>query len=50
MTGKVVMSGEYQVNAGLNYLEIETSSLPEGLYMLKLNLNGRSSTMKVIKH
>jgi hypothetical protein len=50
MTGKVVMSGEYQVNAGLNYLEIETSSLPEGIYLLHSNVNGKILTERIIKY
>jgi hypothetical protein len=50
MTGKVVMSGDHQVNAGLNYLEIETSSLPEGIYLLHSNVKGKILTERIIKY
>jgi len=49
LTGKVVMSGEHQVNAGLNYLEIETTNLAEGIYLLQSNFNGMLEARKIIR-
>lgn len=46
--GRTVRSGQSPLFAGNNYLKVDTESLPAGLYSLRLQLDERQSTQKVM--
>jgi hypothetical protein len=49
LTGKMVATGLFAVNAQKNIQQIEVDKLNTGLYFIELSVNGTSSTQKFIK-
>jgi hypothetical protein len=49
VNGKLVMSGEGSLNMGPNYIQIDMSSLPTGLYMMQSTFNGMVETSRILK-
>ena len=48
LTGKMVDTGLFAVNAQKNIQQIEVDKLNTGLYFIELSVNGTSSTQKFI--
>ena len=49
MLGKVHYSGIETLTAGDNKININTSNLTDGIYFVRMNINGELFTQKIIK-
>lgn len=47
--GKLIISGTHSLVAGKNFLNIETTQLSKGLYMLRSNINGLIQSARIVK-
>jgi PKD repeat protein len=48
-TGRVVLSKKVEVSTGINSTEINTTSLPSGVYILNVENNGQTTHKQVVK-
>src|ERR1051325_3177142 len=49
LTGRVVLSGEQQVNAGTGLIALDAASLAGGIYMLKVSARDFTHSQKLVK-
>jgi hypothetical protein len=49
MIGKLHHSSTEALTAGANTIDINTTNVPDGIYFVRVSLNGETFTRKVVK-
>jgi len=48
MLGEVMFGKNYDLKSGNNVVDIDTSTVPSGIYFYRLKANGKASTLRMI--